>query len=173
MVVVYRLLWEISDTLQKPMFPSLGYSHDQLINSWMIWFLLCFTHSIPPRPPKKKEKKKITVEQITTNYHILSFINISVGSSENTATKAHSRPRNKHIAMLSSSPWALRECSHPRAATCLAVTPGSFALVSRGLSHGCRLKSTLAPYPSGPDSLSLPRSPSGCAFPVQPLADLW
>ena len=36
----------------------------------------------PLLPPKKRKKKKITVEQITTNYHILSFINLSVGSSK-------------------------------------------------------------------------------------------
>ena len=64
------------------MFPSLGYSHDQLIKSWMICFLLCFTHSIHPPKKRKRKKEKITVEQITTNYHILSFINISVGSSK-------------------------------------------------------------------------------------------
>lgn len=75
--------------------------------------------------------------------------------------------------MLSSSPWALRECPHLRTVTCLAVTLGFFALVSQGLSHGCRLESTLSPHPLGPDSLSLSRSPSGCVLRVQPLADLW
>lgn len=56
-------------------------SADQVLDDL---FSSCFTPLY--RPPKKEEKEKITVEQITTN-HILSFINISVGSSKKIKTQ--------------------------------------------------------------------------------------
>lgn len=83
-VVVNFLLWEISNTPLKPKFPSLIYSHDQLLVDVVSYVL----HPLHPYLQKKKKKmkkmkkKKINVEHIPANYHIISFINISVGSSK-------------------------------------------------------------------------------------------
>ena len=78
-VVVNFLLWEISNTPLKPKFPSLIYSPDQLLVDLVSYVL----HPLHPHLQKKKmKKKKINVEHIPANYHIISFINISVGSSK-------------------------------------------------------------------------------------------